>query len=336
MRVKTRLFPLIGSLLALHAGAVHGDVLFMKNGDRITGEIKRVWDEELFIESDYADEFAVSLDEIARIESDADFKIELRDNRTVIGRLATSASGEMILVTEESTRPITPTAIGELEQIDDYFDWSARSDLSIDANRGNTESSDFLWQAATLVKFGDHRHTLDFRFDREEQDGVTTKEQRYVKYLYSWFFSERWFLSTGATYERDPVRELNYRYTPGAGIGFQFFEDAHRLLEVSVSALGVREKLGGIKDSSTAGRWDLRYRRKILGGDLDFFHNHRFVLYLRGRTNKTVDSSTGLRWGIWGDLYLNAQVDWDWESDPAAGNEQEDITYALGVGIELD
>ncbi len=46
--------------------------------------------------------------------------------------------------------------------------------------------------------------------------------------------------------------------------------------------------------------------------------------------------AAGIRWDVWGDIYLNAQLDWNWESDPAAGNEQTDLTYALGIGIELD
>jgi len=336
MRARPLLFVFLTSVVLSGSDTAHGDVLFMKNGDRITGEIKRVWAEELFIESDYADEFAVALDAISRIESETDFEIELRDHRVVTGRLGTDPAGEMILVTDEGPRPFAPTDIEELEEIGEHFDWSARSDLAVDASRGNSETSDFLWQAAGRMQIGDHRHTLDFRFDRDEQEGVVTREQNIVSYLYSWFYSEQWFLSAGATYERDPVRELSYRYTPGGGIGYQFFDDASRFFEVSVSALGVWEKLGGTTDSSSAARWDLRYRREILDGDLEFFHNHRFLVYVTGRSNEVADTSTGLRWDVWGDIYLNTQIDWDWESNPAAGNQQEDITYALGIGIELD
>lgn len=320
----------------LFPGSAFADVLFMKNGDRITGDIKRVWDDELYIEPDYADEFPVALDAIARIESDEDFEIELRDHSEITGRFASDAVGEMVLITDEASRPFTPMAIEELNELDDEFDWDARSDFSVNATRGNTNTSDFLWQAAGGVKVGDHRHRLGLRFDYKEQEGEATKEQNTVDYLYSWFFADRWFLSAGIGYERDPIRELNYRYTPGGGVGFQFFEDAHRLFEVSLSTIGVREKLADVIEDSTALRWGLRYERHLLGGDLAFFHNHRLWSYINGRTNTVADTSTGIRWDVWADIYLNAQFDWDWESDPAAGNEQEDITYAIGIGIEFD
>ena len=83
----------------------NADVLYMKNGDRITGSIKRVWDGELFIESDYADEFAVSMDAVARIETDGIFEIELLDDREIAGRLATGESGTTVLITETRTVP---------------------------------------------------------------------------------------------------------------------------------------------------------------------------------------------------------------------------------------
>ncbi|MGB5325775.1 MAG: phospholipase D-like domain-containing protein [Pseudomonadales bacterium] len=51
---------------ALIPVSAFADVLFMKNGDRISGEIQRVWDDQLYIVSDYADEFAIALDAIAR------------------------------------------------------------------------------------------------------------------------------------------------------------------------------------------------------------------------------------------------------------------------------
>lgn len=324
-------------LVAVLAGTeASGDVVYMQNGDRITGDIKRVWDNELFLETPYADEFPISLDAVARIESDEDLEIELRDHSEVTGRFATDAAGNMILVTDTGSRPFAPMDIEELNEPEDRFDWDARSDFSYRATRGNTETSNFLWQAAGGVKIGDHRHRTDFRFDRIDQDGLTTKEQYRANYLYSWFFSDGWFLATGIGYERDPIRELTYRYTPGAGLGYQFFDDAYRLFEVSLSGVGIREKLGGITEDSSAAQWDLRYRRDVLGGDLEFYHDHRLRVYVTGRTNKVVDTTTGIRWDVWGDIYLHAQVDWDWESEPATGNEQEDITYALGIGIELD
>ena len=39
--------------------------------------------------------------------------------------------------------------------------------------------------------------------DVKDQDGLTTKEQYTASHLYSWFFSDRWFLSSGIGIELD-------------------------------------------------------------------------------------------------------------------------------------
>jgi hypothetical protein len=187
-----------------------------------------------------------------------------------------------------------------------------------------------------MTKLGDHRHQVSLAIERKEQDGDSTKEQDRAQYQYSWFYQDPWFLVAGAGYERDPIRDLTYRYTPAAGLGYQFFDDAYRRLEITVAGVAVIEKLAGKNEEAFAPRWSLDYMRKIFGGDLEFFHHHSALTYVSGRSNDVIETSTGLRWEIIDDVYMNVQVDYDWESQPSAGNEKEDTTYLIGLGLALD
>ncbi len=322
------------AFLGIAAGA-RADVVTMSNGDRITGQIKRVWDGELYIETDYADEFSVDLDAVAQIESDREFELELQDHSELTGRFGFDELGGMEFVSGADRIPLTPMGIEELEEPEAYFEWSLRSDLSFSASSGNSDTSNLLWQGDTDIKVGNHRHDIELRFDRNDQDGIATKEQYSGSYTYSWFFSDPWFMLAGVGYDRDPLRQLTDRYTGGLGIGLQVFEDANRLLELTFGAVNVRERLAGVTNDSTTARWQLEFRRDITG-DFEFFHDHGVLYYLTGRSNTVADTSTGFRWEVWGDVYMNAQLDWNWESDPAPGQQQEDLTYALGIGIELD
>jgi putative salt-induced outer membrane protein YdiY len=322
--------------LLFMAWPAQADVITMTNGDRISGSVKRVWDGELYIEPSYGDEFSVDLDAVATIETDDPFEIELQDHSETIGRLAVDEQGQPVLVTDAGSQPFPPMSIEELSEIDDYFDWEARSDLSANVSRGNTDTTDMVWQAEGGVKFGDHRHQAFLSTQRSSQDGTTTKEQDNARYNYSWFFRDPWFFQGGVGYERDPLRDLTYRYTPGAGLGYQFFNDAGRRLEVSLAGVAVIEKIGGSEEESFAPRWALDYRRKMLGGDLEFFHRHALSTYISGRDNDVLDSSTGIRWDVWDDVYFNVQVDYDWESNPSSGNEKSDTTFLIGACVALD
>ena len=330
-------FAMLGALHAWSPAAqAANDVVVMKNGDRITGEIHQIWDDEIEIEPSYADEILVDMSEVAYFSSDRTFEIELSDHVRFEGRFETDESGAMTLVSERGRQPIAPAEVEELEELSDEFDWELRSDLSFSASEGNSETSDLTWQNFGSIERGDHRHELDLSIDRATRDGDTTQDRTRASYLYSWFMSDRWFLSGGIGFERDPVRDLDYRILPGAGVGYQFFDDADRLFEISLSAGGVSEKLGGTTEESGALRWLARYRRQMLDGDLEFFHDQSVFAYVVGRDNTAIETSTGIRWDVWADIYLNMQFDWDYESNPAAGAENEDRRYIIGLGVELD
>ena len=70
------LYPLIGQTKS-------ADVLVLTNGDRITGEITRIWDAEITIEPEYSDEFNVDIPAVACIESEREFEIDLGDHRHI-------------------------------------------------------------------------------------------------------------------------------------------------------------------------------------------------------------------------------------------------------------
>ena len=86
MRISSTLntFTMIGALSLCLAPVANAGVLVLKNGDRITGEITAICDDEITIEPTYSDEFDVDLDIVAYIESDREFDIELSDGREVV------------------------------------------------------------------------------------------------------------------------------------------------------------------------------------------------------------------------------------------------------------
>ena len=86
-------------------------------------------------------------------------------------------------------------------------------------NSGNTDSSNAKLKADTTVKFPDHRHIGEVTVFREQQSGVTTREQSLFNYDYHWFYRDPWFFGARLSFERDPIIELDQRIILSAGIG---------------------------------------------------------------------------------------------------------------------
>jgi hypothetical protein len=163
---------LLLTLLLSATSVLAQDQVILKNGDRITGDIQQIWDGELLIEPAYADAFGIELSAIEQILSKRAFRFELGDERKVIGTLEVDEAGGTVLVTDRRRRPIALTDIEELEEITEGWDWTVRTDLSLDGSSGNSNDNLFSWQGYARLANDKHRHELNLRVDQASQDGV--------------------------------------------------------------------------------------------------------------------------------------------------------------------
>jgi putative salt-induced outer membrane protein YdiY len=313
------------------------DVLYLKNGDRITGTIKRIWDDEVTIEPEYSDEFQVDLPLVARIESDRDFEIEMPDGADVVAKMqGTDDDGNQLLVIDGESIAVPLGELREVDEPDDYYDWEVLVDYSLSVSDGNTDSLNSRLAGEAMFKHGDHRHIGNVTQIREELDSATTKDQSLLTYNYNWLFNDPWFFAANAQFERDPIRELQHRITASAGIGRDIWNDPDRFLNVQLGAGFTDEEIGLESETSTVVAWILRFRHEFFHDDFEVFHNHSIVETIEGRDNTIIKTSTGLRYEITDLLYLNVSLDWDHESQPAGTAENTDKTFVIGAGLEFE
>ncbi len=313
------------------------DVLVLKNGDRITGEITRIWDDEVTIEAKYTDEFDVDLPAVAYIESEREFEIDLADGRELVVTFpGADAEGNQIIKTGSGTEILLLSNMLELDEPEDYYDWDTLVDLSGDLKKGNTDSRNVKLRAETTLKLGDHRHIGDITLFREKLVDVTTKDQTIVNYNYNWLFNDPWFFSALTTFERDPIIQLDSRVTVSAGIGLDIWNTADRSLNIQLG-VGVRdEEIGNLSETSSVATWVLRYSQDFFSDDLNLFHNQSIIPTLNGRTNTSYRTSTGLRYEITDLLYANISLDYNYETNPVdMATDSEDIVLLFGLGLEF-
>jgi putative salt-induced outer membrane protein YdiY len=311
-------------------------VLVLKNGDRITGEIKHIWDAEITIEPEYTDEFSVDLPAVDQIISDRKFEIELRDGRKVLAQLAGSdEDGRQIVSTGTETIQIALADIFELEEPEEDFEWESHVDFSTAINSGNTDTTSGYLRADSTIRVPNHRHLIEFSASYESTDDDTTKEQSFARYDYNWFFNDPWFLATQLSGERDPIIELDQRTIVSLGVGRDIWYTPRLALSMQLGVGAQTEKIGGFSEDSSVATWTLRYRQGFLNNDLELLHDHTITKNVGGRTNTSYRTSTGVRYEITDLLYATLTFDYDYETDPALGVENEDATLLVGIGAEF-
>ena len=312
------------------------DVLVMKNGDRITGTVKKIWDGKLTIKPSYAGEIAVDLDKIKTIDARRDFRFEMWSGEKFTGQFGVDAQGRQVLVRDGQETRLELAKVEELAQPKKSFEWTARADLNADSSSGNTDATNVLTQGYGMVRFGDHRHEGRFSLDYQKKDGSEVTNQFDLGYDYNWLFDEHWFFTASAAYERDPIADLRQRFALGAGLGYQFYDDAYRFFKIAAGPAFVHEAQGATTTDTGAAQWRLDFRHKFYRKKFEFFHREDFLFYLGGTKNQVFNTSTGLRMDIVDGFYTNVQFDWDYEGKPAPGKKHNDTKALLGIGLKLN
>jgi putative salt-induced outer membrane protein YdiY len=325
----------MAAALAL-SGPALADQLKMKNGDVITGEVKKLEDGKVFIEPAYGSEFSVDLAEVVSIEADQVFEVELENGEKVEATFTGGEAGTQTVVVDGAPLEVAITDLAAATEPEAWYDRVSHVDVNITENSGNTDSRNWLLFADTAVKLGDHRHLGELTVTREKIDGETTKKQDLFNYNYNWLFSGPWYLGGMFTYERDPIKDLDHRYTTGVLLGRDIFDESDRFLTMSVGAGWSEEEFfGQPKDSGATALWNLRYRQDFVDGKFAFFHNHNINYQLYGDENMIFKSNTGLQFDLIKDIYAKISFRYDYETEPAAGAENEDTTLAIGVGAQF-
>ena len=311
------------------------DIVFLENGDRISGDIKRIWGNILIIEPEYSDPIELDRAIVVGVESDKKLAIELdgsKERPYLISRA--SEEGRVILDSDDTKFDVTLDSIKRAEAIKD-FDWDINFDLGSTFSRGNTDSqtTNLQWDGNLVIK--DHRIKSDLFISREEVDGEKTKAKDRINLGYNYFFVDQWFFAVNLAAERDPIALLNSRYSLSPAIGYDFLDDPNRFLHVQLGAGYASERSNNLTSTSTVIDWKLNFYWELLSGDLQFFHDQNLLKNLEGRKNFVFYSQTGFRYEINEDIYLNLQANFDYDSQPAGEAKEEDLTFIIGAGINL-
>ena len=192
-------------------------------------------------------------------------------------------------------------------------------------HNSNTDTQSGRFYAMGKIKLGEHRHRLEFTRDGSAADGETTKDQTDIYYEDLWTFRDDWFMRGSITWTRDPIRDLESRSQFYLGPGYHFWDDSKRTLNISLGPNLLVESIGGEDEESVSVQTVFRYEQRFLDDDLVLFQQTDLQRVVSGRENKILNTSTGFRWELPRDIYMNIQVDFDYMVEGDLMTEALDI-----------
>ena len=316
------------------------DVVVLKNGDRLTGEIKGLQSRELRFKSDYMAE-AVRLDwsRIERLESKSTFMILLVDGKLVtdVIRLLPSHSDEVAnFVIGNSGITVHQLDVIRITPADRHF-WK-RLEGSIDFGFSFTSGNDQYQTnlaATSTYRTGDHSFTasIDSSFSGQTEGDSLRRNQ--FSFDYRKQLSRRWYVGGLFDLLHSDQQSLDLRTTVGALAGRNVVQTENTRLSLFGGIAGTREHY-----SESIGRPRTTNADAITGADFATFRfnrtdiRSRFSLFpsLTTPGRMRLQATSDLRIKIVKDLWWGFHVYENFDSKPPVRADKNDLGVSTSLG----
>jgi putative salt-induced outer membrane protein YdiY len=318
------------------------DVVVLKNGDRMTGEIKKLQRGELIFKASYmADAVRLDWSKVARLESKDKYLIILTDGRLFTDNLRLSPSGgdaaDNFLIGAEKNAfkteqkevlRITPVEAGFFRQLEGTMDFG------LSFTSGNDQYQTDFSSSVTYRK-GIHTLTgrLDSTFSGQTEGSSSARNQFTLDYRRQ--LSPRWYAGGIFDLLRSDQQSLDRRVTVGGLLGRSLRQTERTRLSVFGGLAGTRDKY-----SATTGTPKTTNADALAGVDFSTFRftttdiSSRLLVYpsltTPGRTRMQFNAD--LRIKLVKDLYWGFHLYENYDSKPPVSAERNELGASTSLG----
>jgi putative salt-induced outer membrane protein YdiY len=226
---------------------VLADTISLKSGDNFTGTITKITPTTVEVDTTFAGKIIVKRDTIKTLRSEERVAIVGADGATTRAFIAPVAEGSGWLQQESVAPPppppapvvatVPPAPPGKVYDVDlqRYYipvgpDWKNTFSVGIVNTTGNTESTNIAAEVSFKYDVKPLEFTLKIGGVYDTTEGKQTAGQFYFdavvrRALTEWDKDGKWYFF-GENHELyDAMKDLSYRITNGAGLGYYFAKD---------------------------------------------------------------------------------------------------------------
>jgi hypothetical protein len=223
--------------------AVKEDIVILKNGDRITGEIKRLEFGILILSTDDLRTLNIEWDKIQSIQTNNLYEVELEDGRIYFGSIwPGNMEGTLLVVGAVSEDRLFMQYIVSIIRIKESF-W--------DILDGYIKTGFYFTKANNIGQLSlglNAKYRSRFFYSEMDLNSIITTTEKELSsrkqdlYLYyQRFMGNKWFWGAMTGAEENTELGLELRASAGAGVGFDLIKNNQNLLNAQTSLVVNRE-----------------------------------------------------------------------------------------------
>ena len=316
------------------------DEVYLKNGDRITGQVISMEKGKLIFEASYAGKIHIDWEEVSELKTDAPITVILSDETSLQGIPTPAEDGGMKLKTELIAEPVSFN-MAEVKAVNPKevpaVRWTARVNVGLKVEGGNTDKNEFHVDGQLIARNVKNRFTGGLEMDRDESDGERT-ENKWLGYMkYDHFLTDKWYLNANTSFESDDFKDINSRTVLGLGPGYQYWQSDLRNLSGELGFAYVAESFSDDTDDKdySAARWAITFDYYLYKKVVQLFHWDEGFFSIEDSEDIWLRSRTGLRFPLYKGLTWTVQYNLDWDNNPLPGKEQKDTTLLFSLGYQF-
>ncbi len=328
----------LSSLLALPASAApKTDIVFFKNGDKLTGEIRSLKRGRLNLNTDATGTIGIEWEKISGVVSNQTIQVETAIGIRYFGVLTISEEGsEVIVVTDDGPQSLDTQRVIVMEPIEGRGFDALDIDLSLGYNfakAGGVAQANLGvnvdWRSLTRIE------SLKFSTTTNDSDTQEASKRTNLALQHTRLLKNRWFFNGGLSFDQNDELGLNLR-TSVSGGGGRFLKQSNSML-LSLDAglqfsredlVATAEETDSLEATFTA-TWDWFL---FHDPELDWSTTVELIPSLTesGRVRGELDTS--LKWEIIGDLKWGFALYGSFDNQPQSATGS---TSDYGVNTSL-
>ena len=318
------------------------DIIVMENGDRNTGEIKKMEFGILYLKSDrVADTMKLDWERVVSVESIARYEFETASKDIYIGIPAKPSEGavpgELKIILDGGAE--VQLKVSDIISVYEMGrSWVSRLNISLDAGISFTSAnkraqSSFNFSAS--FRRPKHSASLTASSLFSDEEGVTEKTERHeVVVTLERYLRRKWDYIGILSFLRDNQQDLDLRSIAGGGVRRMFYETNRTRVFGLAGAVYTNEKYSDLADSdrnnaeALAGLGISTYRFR--GSSL----NTAVFVYpsISDPGRVRVDSIFNWKWDIVSDLYWKINFTDNYDNRPPPGGIHNNLSINSTVG----
>jgi len=316
--------------MAVHAA----DVVLLKNGDRVSGDIITMEDRVLTVDTDYADVIKIDWDDVDGLTSDKPLWVSFHDGATIPDGVGVRDGDRLILFRLDPGGPIQLHKVKTINP----FELSYRGSLGLGGSvtSGNTSTETINASGTLTVNRGWHRIILDGRANRGKAQGEVNAQNAALNTRWDYFLTKRAYIPFINFLEYDKFQNLALRSTTIIGVGYDVLDRRANFLTVAVGPTAVYQKYTADPSTVIPGfSWQARWNLEFLGGDLKLWHNHTGTRDIGQDNAVRLNAYQGISIKIYKDLSIRFEYNVRYNSQPVDDRKTTDSTITFGLSLDL-